>query len=284
MNQRRGLSRAALAAMLAVLGASRAFADNVELPHDWQLGFQPAASPVREHIDALNGELTIIITVITLFVLCLLGYVIVRFNAKRHPVPSQTSHNSLLELIWTAVPVLILLAIAIPSFKLMYYMDRTPKPDMTLKITGHQWYWTYEYPDQGKLQFDSNVLSDATDAKEGKPRMLAVDNPVVVPVGAVIRVLVTSTDVIHSWFMPALGVQEYAVIGRANFAWMQIDRPGTFYGECNQICGLNHPFMPIEVHAVSKEDFATWLAGAKKKFARRDDGTPAVQIADRAAR
>jgi cytochrome c oxidase subunit 2 len=275
---------AVTASVVAMAGSVSALAAD-ELPHDWQIGMQAAATPVREHIDALNGELTIIITVITLFVLGLLAYVIVRFNAKRHPVPSQTSHNSLLELIWTAVPVLILLAIAIPSFKLMYYMDRTPKPDMTLKITGHQWYWTYEYPDQGKLQFDSNVLSDATDAKEGKPRMLAVDNPVVVPVGAVIRVLVTSTDVIHSWFMPALGVQEYAVIGRANFAWMQIDRPGTFYGECNQICGVNHPFMPIEVHAVSKEDFATWLAGAKKKFARHDDGAPqAVQIAERAAR
>ncbi|HEX4113845.1 MAG TPA: cytochrome c oxidase subunit II [Stellaceae bacterium] len=249
-----------------------------ELPHDWQIGLQAAATPVREHIDALNNELTIIITVITLFVMGLLAFVIFRFNAKRHPVPSRTSHNSVLELIWTAVPILVLLAIAIPSFKLMYYMDRTPKPDMTLRITGHQWYWTYEYPDQGKLQFDSNVLTDDQDKKQGKPRMLAVDNPVVVPVGAVIRVLITSTDVIHSWFMPALGVQEYAVIGRSNFAWMKIDHPGTFYGECNQICGINHPFMPIEVRAVSKDDFAKWLADAKKKYARNDDNAAAPEL------
>jgi cytochrome c oxidase subunit 2 len=263
------------------LGATAALAD--ELPKDWQLGMQAAATPVRAHIDALHDELMIIITLITLFVMALLAYVIVRFNAKRHPVPSQTSHNSVLELLWTAVPILILLAIAIPSFKLMYYMDRTPKPDMTLKITGHQWYWTYEYPDQGKLQFDSNMLPDDKAKAAGKPRMLAVDNPVVVPVGAVIRVLVTSTDVIHSWFMPAFGVQEYAVIGRSNFAWMQIDRPGTFYGECNQICGLNHPFMPIEVRAVSKEDFAKWLAGAKQKFAHNDDAAPVVRVAQQSA-
>jgi cytochrome c oxidase subunit II len=252
-----------------------------ELPQDWQFGFQAAATPVREHIDTLNDELLIIITVITLFVLGLLAYVMIRFNAKRNPVPSQATHNSVLELVWTAVPVLILLAIAIPSFKLMYYMDRTPKPDMTLKVTGHQWYWTYEYPDS-KLQFDSNGLSDEADAKAGKPRMLGVDNPVVVPVGAVVRVLVTSTDVIHSWFMPAFGVQEYAVIGRSNYAWMQIDRPGTYYGECNQICGNNHPFMPIEVHAVSKDDFAKWLDAAKKKFAH-NDGTAPAMLADRAA-
>lgn len=253
-----------------------------EQAEDWQLGMQQAATPVREHIDALHDELLIIITLITLFVLGLLAYVIIRFNAKRNPVPTQTSHNSLLELIWTAVPVLILLAIAIPSFKLMYYMDRTPTPDMTLKITGHQWYWTYEYPDS-KLQFDSNVLSDEQDKKAGEPRMLGVDNAVVVPVGAVVRVLVTSTDVIHSWFMPALGVQEYAVIGRTNYAWMKIDRPGVYYGECNQICGINHPFMPIEVKAVSKDDFASWLATAKKKFARNDDTPPPVRVADRAA-
>lgn len=253
-----------------------------EQAQDWQLGMQAAATPVREHIDSLHGELLIIITLITLFVLVLLAYVVIRFNARNHPVPSQTSHNSLLELIWTAAPVLILLAIAIPSFKLMYYMDRTPKPDMTLKITGHQWYWTYEYPD-AKFQFDSNVLNDEQDKKAGEPRLLGVDNAVVVPVGAVVRVLVTSTDVIHSWFMPALGVQEYAVIGRTNYAWMQIDRPGVYYGECNQICGLNHPFMPIEVKAVSKDDFAKWLDAAKKKFARTDDSTTAVRMADRAA-
>jgi cytochrome c oxidase subunit 2 len=281
------IGKLALAATASVgslaFGVPAALAEQAQ---DWQIGLQPAATPVREHIDALNTELTVIIVVITAFVLALLAYVIIRFNAKRHPVPSQTSHNSVLELVWTAAPILILLAIAIPSFKLMYYMDRTPKPDMTLNITGHQWYWTYQYPDQGKLQFDSNVLTDDQDKKAGEPRMLGVDNPVVVPVGAVIRVLVTSTDVIHSWFMPALGVQEYAVIGRTNFAWMKLDRPGTFYGECNQICGLNHPFMPIEVKAVSKDDFAKWLAAAQKKFARddRNVATPELRLAQQSAR
>jgi cytochrome c oxidase subunit 2 len=269
-----------LCALLACLAAMPARAD--EFAKDWQLGFQPAATPVREHIDSLNNELLVIVIVISVFVMALLAFVMVRFRARSNPVPSQTTHNGALELIWTAVPVLILLAIAIPSFKLMYYMDRTPKPDMTLKITGHQWYWTYQYPDQGNLQYDSNVLTDAQDKQAGKPRLLGVDNPLVVPAGAVIRVLVTSTDVIHSWFMPAFGVQEYAVIGRTNYAWMKIDHPGTFYGECNQICGINHPFMPIEVHAVSKDDFAKWLVTAKKKFARKDD-SGAVRVADRAA-
>ncbi|HXE15788.1 MAG TPA: cytochrome c oxidase subunit II [Stellaceae bacterium] len=270
-----------IGAALATLTALPALAAD-ELPQDWQIGMQKAATPVREHIDSLHGELIVIITLITLFVLGLLLYVIVRFNARRNPTPSTRTHNSVLELIWTAVPVLILLSIAIPSFKLMYYMDRTPKPDMTLKVTGHQWYWSYEYPDS-KLSFDSNILSDDKAKAEGKPRLLAVDNPVVVPVGATIRVLVTSTDVIHSWFMPAFGVQEYAVIGRTNYAWMKIDRPGTYYGECNQICGNNHPFMPIEVRAVSKEEFATWLADAKKKFAHDGGTATAVRYAERTA-
>ncbi len=166
-----------LGTLLAALGCIAAMpalaADQLELPRNWQIGMQAAATPVREHIDALHNELMVIITLITLFVLCLLVFVIVRFNARRHPVPSQTTHNPVLELLWTAVPVLILLAIAIPSFKLMYYMDRTPKPDMTLKVTGHQWYWTYQYPDQGNLSFDSNMLPDAQAAAQNRqPRML----------------------------------------------------------------------------------------------------------------
>jgi len=249
------------------LGVPLAFAEE---PEPWQFGFQAAASPVREHIDALHNELLIIITAITLFVLGLLLYVIVRFRASRHPVPSRTTHNSVLELVWTGLPVLILLVIAIPSFKLMYYMDRTPHADMTLKVTGHQWYWSYEYPDNGNLAFDSNMIPEDQAVKEGKKRLLDVDNPVVLPVGAVVRVLVTGTDVIHSWFMPSMGVQEYAVVGRTNESWVQVDRTGTFYGQCNQICGLNHPFMPIEIQAVSKEDFVKWLDGAKKKFAHED--------------
>jgi cytochrome c oxidase subunit II len=252
-----------------------------EQPADWQLGMQAAATPVREHIDALHNELLVIITLITLFVMGLLLYVIVRFNAKRHPTPSRATHNTLLEVVWTTVPVLILVAIAIPSFKLLYYMDKNAHPQMTLKVTAHQWYWTYEYPDQGDFSFDSNMLSAADDAKRGEPRLLGVNNPVVIPVNTVVRVLVTSTDVIHSWFLPAAGVQEYAVIGRENEAWMKFDRLGTFYGQCNQICGINHPFMPIEVRVVSKDDFVKWAADAKKEFSQ--DGN-ALTVAARETR
>jgi cytochrome c oxidase subunit 2 len=247
------------------------------------MGFQPAASPVREHIDALHNELLVITTLIALFVLGLLLYVILRFNAQRHPVPSKTSHNALIEVLWTVVPVLILVIIAIPSFKLLYYMDRTQDAQMTLKVTGHQWYWTYEYPDQGNLSFDSYMVPEEDAAKQGKKRLLDVDNPLVVPVGTNIRILVTGTDVMHSWFVPSMGVQEYAVIGRVNESWLNVERPGTYYGQCNQICGVNHPFMPIEIQAVSKEDFTKWLDEAKKKFAHKDGG-PALRLAADAAR
>ncbi len=266
----------------AVLGAGAALlllapAALAEEAVDWQLGMQQAATPVREHIDALHDELLVIITLITLFVLGLLIYVIFRFGAKRNPTPSQTTHNTLLELMWTTVPILILVVIAIPSFKLLYYNDRTQHADLTLKVTGHQWYWSYEYPDNKDVSFDSSMV-DEKDLKPGQPRLLEVDNPVVVPVGAKVRVLVTGTDVIHSWFLPAAGVQEYAVIGRTNESWMEFDRPGTFYGECNQICGLNHPFMPIEIKAVAKADFDKWVANPKMKFAQ--NGQPlAVQVA-----
>ncbi|HZT51477.1 MAG TPA: cytochrome c oxidase subunit II [Stellaceae bacterium] len=266
---RSGAGRTALALGLALLGMTAARADTVEQPEPWQVGMQAAASPVREHIDALHNELMVIITLIALFVMALLLYTIVRFNAKRNPVPSKTTHHPLLEVVWTVVPVLILVIIAIPSFKLMFYMDHAQHADMTLKVTGHQWYWSYEYPDQG-ISFDSNIMPPDQAVKEGKPRLLEVDNPVVVPVRTVIRILVTGTDVLHSWFLPAMGVQEYAVIGRVNEAWMSVDREGTYYGQCNQICGINHPFMPIEIKAVSKADFAKWVDTAKKKFSSND--------------
>jgi cytochrome c oxidase subunit 2 len=269
--------RAALAVAALLAGAPLAFADNVEVPHEWQLGMQAAASPVREHIDALHDELLVIITLIALFVLGLLLYTMLRFNAKRHPVPSKTTHNAMIEVIWTTVPVLILIVIAVPSFKLMYYMDHAQHADMTLKVTGHQWYWSYEYPDQGGLAFDSNMMPEADAVKAGKPRLLEVDNPVVVPVGTVVRILVTGTDVMHSWFVPSMGVQEYAVIGRTNEAWMSVDHEGTYYGQCNQICGINHPFMPIEIKAVSKDDFAKWVEAAKKKFS--SNGQATLQLA-----
>jgi len=260
----------------AVLAAT-APAALAEQAYDWQLGMQPAASPVRDKIDSLHDELLIIITVITLFVLGLLLWVMVRFNAKRNPVPSKISHNTTLEIAWTLIPVLILVVIAIPSFRLLYFMDKAEKAEMTLKVTGHQWYWSYEYPDNGNLNFDSRVVTDDKGEPAGNPRLLQTDNPVYLPVGTTIRILVSGTDVIHSWFVPAFGVQEYSVVGRVNESWVKIDREGTFYGQCNQICGVNHPFMPIEIHAVSKQEFAAWVE-KQKKAAAKDAGPTAVAI------
>ena len=259
---------------LAVLAAT-APAALAEQAYDWQLGMQPAASAVRERIDSLHNELLIIITAITLFVLALLLWVMVRFNAKRNPVPSKISHNTTLEIAWTLIPVLILVVIAIPSFRLLYFMDKAEKAEMTLKVTGHQWYWSYEYPDNGNLNFDSRVVTDDKGEPAGNPRLLQTDNPVYLPVGTTIRILVSGTDVIHSWYVPAFGVQEYSVVGRVNESWVKIDREGTFYGQCNQICGVNHPFMPIEIHAVSKQEFAAWVE-KQKKAAAKDAGPATV--------
>jgi cytochrome c oxidase subunit 2 len=235
-------------------------------PTPWQLGMQPSATPVHERLNTMHDELLVVISLITVFVLGLLLYVMVRFHHTKNPVPTRTSHNPLIEFLWTVIPVLILVVIAIPSFKLIYYMDRVPNADMTIKVTAHQWYWSYEYPDQAGLTFDSNLIQDK-DLKPGQKRLLDVDNPLVVPVGATIRVQVTGTDVIHSWFVPSFGVQEYAIVGRLNETWMQVEHEGTYYGECNQICGVNHAFMPIAVKAVSKPEFEKWLGDAKKKFA-----------------
>ena len=257
---------AAVRASLALTAAGFATAGWAAEPRPWQLGFQEPATPVQDRIHAFHNELLIIITLITLFVLGLLVYVMWRFHHARNPVPTRTSHNPVIEILWTVVPVLILVIIAIPSFKLMYYMDRVPDADMTIKVTGSQWYWTYAYPDHDNLTFASNLVEEK-DLKPGQKRLLEVDNPLVVPVGAKVRVLVTGTDVIHSWFMPSFGVQQYAVIGRNNEAWFQVEREGAYYGECNQICGINHSRMPIKVVALPKPEFDKWLGEAKKKFA-----------------
>jgi cytochrome c oxidase subunit 2 len=254
---RRGIRVAWATLSLMLFAAPLAWAAE---PLPWQIGFQPAASPVRDQIDFLHDDILLpIITVISLFVLGLLLYVIVRYDARRHPTPTKTTHNTVIEVIWTAVPILILLVIFFPSMKLLYYVDRAQKADMTLKVTGRQWYWSYEYPDQNNFAFDSTMLAEDEVGKYGEKRLLGVDKPLVVPVGATVRILVGGSDVIHSWFVPSMGVQEYAVVGRENEAWMKVEKPGTYYGQCNQICGLNHPFMPIEIKAVSKEDFEKWL-------------------------
>jgi cytochrome c oxidase subunit 2 len=275
---RGGVLRACLVSALAVAGTVALAASGwAAQPHPWELGMQPSATPVHDRITAFHNELLVIITLITIFVLGLLLYVMVRFRADRHPVPTRTSHNAVIEILWTVVPVLILVAIAIPSFKLMYYMDRVPDAAMTINVTGHQWYWSYAYPDQ-KIAFDSNIVPEDK-LKPGQPRLLTADNPLVVPANTNVRVLVTSTDVIHSWFMPSFGVQEYAVIGRHNESWFNVEKPGTYYGECNQICGVNHSRMPIEIVAMSKPDFEKWLVDAKKKFAAAPEGPAPALVA-----
>ncbi len=250
-----------------------------QVPHNWQLGMQTPHSPVKLQIAHVHDLLLVIITLITLFVLALLLVVIYRFDARRHPVPSRASHNTVLEVAWTVVPVLVLVVIAIPSFRLIYYEDRATNPDMTLKVTGHQWYWEYTYPDQAGIDFNS-VMIPQEDLKPGQLRLLDVDNPLVLPAGKTIRILITGGDVIHSFFIPSLGVQRYAIPGRTIETWVKIDQPGHYYGECNQICGTNHSFMPISVQAMTQEDFAAWAAKAKTAF--NSPATPTVALAQAA--
>ena len=214
----------------------------------WQMNLQPAASPVMEKVHDFHYLLLVIQVGIVLLVLAIMAYVCFRFNAKRNPVPSKTTHNTLLEVVWTAVPIVILVIIAIPGMRLLYFHDRAHDYEMTLKVTGHQWYWTYSYPDQGEFEFDSIMIPD-DDLQEGQPRLLTVDNRVVLPVDTNIQVLITADDVIHNWAVPALGMKIDAVPGRTNERWVRIDKEGTYYGMCSELCGVNHGFMPIQVEA-----------------------------------
>ncbi|MFC7334296.1 cytochrome c oxidase subunit II [Rhodocista pekingensis] len=279
---------AALSALLTTLavGAWTALAQQeapmIGAPQPGGLGLQQAASPVKQQLESFHDLLLIIITAITLLVLALLVYVMWRFRASKNPVPSRTSHNTLLEVAWTVIPVVILVVIAIPSFQLLYFMDRTPEADMTVKVTGRQWYWSYEYPDHGNIAFDSFMLSE-DEVPDPKLRLLEVDNRLVVPVGANVRVLVTASDVIHSWAIPSLGIKKDAVPGRLNETWFRADAEGVFYGQCSEICGTNHGFMPIAVEAVSKERFDAWVA-EKTVALNRNEGEPrqlAEEPADR---
>ena len=251
------------AAALPLAGTGPALAAQ---PRPWQISFQPAASPVMEQIQWFHDFLFWIIVAITLFVLALMCYCAVKFNEKSNPTPSRTTHNTALEVLWTAIPILILVTIAVPSFRLLYFMDRTDKPEMTLKIVSHQWYWSYHYPDHGNLNFTSNMIP-AEDLKAGQPRLLTVDNEVVLPVETNIRLLATSEDVIHNFAVPAFGLKIDTVPGRTNETWVRITKEGTYYGQCSELCGLNHGFMPVQVRAVSKQAFAQWTEEAKKKFA-----------------
>lgn len=243
----------------------------------WQLGFQEAATPVMEQLSALHDGLTLTITLITLFVLALLILVVIRFNARKNPNPSKTSHNTLLEIIWTAIPVMILVAIAIPSFRLHYYMSEVEEPEMTLKVIGYQWYWNYAYPDHGNFSFDSYMVQEE-DLKPGEPRLLKTDNPIVIPVDTVVQVEITGGDVIHAWAVPAFGVKKDAIPGRLNATWFKAERTGTFYGQCSELCGIKHGFMPIEVKVVSKEEFRAWTETAKEQFAAHGTVKPELAL------
>ncbi|HWM30490.1 MAG TPA: cytochrome c oxidase subunit II [Methyloceanibacter sp.] len=244
------------AALAALALSGPAFAADGQ-PSDWQMGFQKAATPIMEQITNFHTYVTIIITVIALFVLGLMIYVMSRFNEKRNPLPSRTSHHTPLEIAWTVLPILILVAIAIPSFRLLFAQYDFPKADLTITATGSQWYWTYEYPDHG-ISFDSIIVKDA-DLKEGQPRLLSVNNEVVVPVGKNIIVQVKANDVIHDWAVPSFGIKIDAVPGRLQTTWFRAEREGWFYGQCSELCGRNHAFMPIAVRVVSEEEFDNWL-------------------------
>jgi cytochrome c oxidase subunit 2 len=241
-------------------------------PSPWQMGLQGSATPVMDDIVWFHDFLNWVIITIALFVLALLLTVIVKFNSRANPVPSRTTHNTLIEVLWTVVPVLILVTIAVPSFRLLFYELKVPKADVTVKATGRQWFWSYSYPDS-KFEFDSLMVQDK-DLKPGQLRLLAVDNEMVVPVNKVVRVLVTGADVIHSFSVPSFGIKIDAIPGRMNETWFKAEREGTYYGQCSQLCGRDHAFMPIAVHVVSEAQYSAWLADAKKKYAQDDDVRP----------
>ncbi len=267
-------------ALLASAGAALA---RLGQPSPWQLGLQDAGSPVMADIISFHNFLLWIITAISGFVLILLLTVILRFNARANPTPSRTTHNTLLEIVWTIVPVIILVLIAVPSFRLLFLQLDEPKPDITVKATGKQWFWSYNYPDNGNFEFDSLIVADK-DLKPGQPRLLTVDNEMVVPVNKVVHVLVTGADVIHSFAVPSFGIKIDAVPGRLNETWFKATAVGTYHGQCSELCGKDHAFMPITVRVVNDTDFTAWVAQAKKDYGSNDSapqntfaaaGTPA---------
>ena len=251
-------------------------------PQPWQMDFRPSATPVMDDIIDFHNLLLVIEVLIVLFVLGLMVYICVKFNAKANPVPSKTTHNVFLEVVWTVIPIIILIVITVPSVKLLVFMDKAPKEkvEMTLKVIGHQWYWSYEYPDAGDLAFDSNIIPDEEiDASKGQIRLLEVDNRIAIPVDTTIRVLMTSDDVLHNWAVPAFGIKMDTVPGRINEAWIRVPaaRAGVYRGQCSELCGVNHGYMPIVIEAKSKQDFAKWLIKAKKEFANEASPTKVVQ-------
>ena len=241
-----------------------AFADQ---PKDWQLGFQnPASDGMRDIVNFHNNLLLPIIIAISVFVLFLMLYACVRFRASANPNPSKRTHNVTVEILWTLIPCLILIVMAVPSFKILYKQDTIPKADLTIKAVGYQWYWGYEYPDENII-FDSYMIEEK-DLRVDQPRLLTVDHEVVVPVNKVVKVLITANDVLHAWALPAFGVKRDAVPGRINETWFKAEKEGTYYGQCSELCGIKHAFMPITVRVVTDEEYQEWLTGAKIKFAK----------------
>ena len=250
--------------ILSYFAASNAIANQ---PKDWQLGFQEAASSsMREIVNFHDKLLLPIIIAISVFVLFLMVYACIRFRASRNPNPSTTTHNVAVEVLWTLIPCLILIVMAVPSFKILYKQDTIPKADVTVKAIGYQWYWGYEYPDENII-FDSYMI-ETKDLKKDQPRLLAVDNEVVVPVNKVVKVLITANDVLHAWALPSFGVKRDAVPGRINETWFKAEKVGTYYGQCSELCGIKHAFMPITVRVVTDEEYQEWLTDAKIKFAK----------------
>ena len=238
-------------------------------PKDWQLGFQKSASQGMSDIVWFHDYMLLpVITAIMVFVLFLIGYACIRFRASSNKVASTTSHNTTIEVLWTLIPCLILTVLAVPSFKVLYSQDEIPKVDVTIKATGYQWYWGYEYPDENII-FDSYMI-DEKDLKEGQPRLLTVDNEVYVPVNKVVKVMITANDVLHAWALPSFGVKRDAVPGRINETWFKADRTGTFYGQCSELCGIKHAFMPITVNVVTEDEYNEWLDKAKVEFAKEE--------------
>jgi cytochrome c oxidase subunit II len=249
----------------ALLGSAGAALAGLGQPEPWQMDLQQAATPVMQDIASFHYFLLWVTAAITIFVLALLLIIILRFNERANPVPTRTTHNTALEVMWTIVPVIILALIAVPSFRLLFLELDVPKPDLTVKVTGKQWFWTYNYPDSGNFEFNSLMIADK-DLKQGQPRLLAVDNEMVVPVNKVVHVLVTGADVIHSFNVPSFGIRIDAVPGRINDTWFKATITGVFYGECSELCGKDHSFMPIAVRVVSDSDFTAWLAQAKQQY------------------
>jgi cytochrome c oxidase subunit II len=264
------------ALVATLVGAAAAWATEGSFAVPEQIDLMPAATQHMQDIHDFHNLLLVIITLITVFVLGLLIWVMVRYNARVNPKPANWSHNTLIEIVWTIVPIVILGLIVVPSFRLLYAGEVIPaNVDLTVKAIGHQWYWSYEYPDHGGFTFDALMLNDEDAKKAGEPRLLGVDNRVVVPVGKTVRVIVTSADVIHSWTIPAFGSKIDAVPGKLNETWFRAEREGVFYGQCSELCGSRHAFMPIAVEVVSQEKFDQWITEAKAKFAAAD-GAPAA--------